>query len=121
VWAVDFQFDATTDERPIKLVSIIDEHTRECLTNLVDRSVTADALIDELDPPRAAAWLPGGAAVRQRPRTRLRRDGRLGRRTGRTQLHPARGAVALLTVVDLADDAVIGVAEHWDATRPRSG
>src|SRR6185312_7623163 len=49
VWAVDFQFDATTDGRPIKLVSIIDEHTRECLTNLVDRSVTADVLIDELD------------------------------------------------------------------------
>ena len=49
VWAVDFQFDATTDGRPIKLVSIIDEHTRECLTNLLDRSVTADALIDELD------------------------------------------------------------------------
>ena len=49
VWAVDFQFDAITDGRPIKLVSIIDEHTRECLTNLVDRAVTADTLIDELD------------------------------------------------------------------------
>ena len=43
------QFDATTDGRPIKLVSIIDEHTRECLSSLVDRSVTADVLIDELD------------------------------------------------------------------------
>jgi hypothetical protein len=30
-WAVDFQFDVTTDGRPIKIVSIIDEHTRECL------------------------------------------------------------------------------------------
>lgn len=49
VWAVDFQFDATTDGRPIKLVSVIDEHTRECLTNLVGRSVTADVLVDELD------------------------------------------------------------------------
>jgi hypothetical protein len=35
--------------RIVKLVSIIDEHTRECLTSLVERSVTADALIDELD------------------------------------------------------------------------
>jgi hypothetical protein len=26
-----FQFDVTTDGRPIKIVSIIDEHTRECL------------------------------------------------------------------------------------------
>ena len=49
IWAVDFQFDATTDGRPIKLVSIIDEHTRECLSSLVERSVAADVLIDELD------------------------------------------------------------------------
>ena len=46
---MDFQFDATTDDRPIKIVSIIDEHTRECLGGLVDRSITADVLIDELD------------------------------------------------------------------------
>jgi transposase InsO family protein len=46
---VDFQFDATTDGRPIKIVSIIDEHTRECLGGLVERSVTADRLINELD------------------------------------------------------------------------
>jgi hypothetical protein len=30
VWAVDFQFDLTTDGRAIKIVSIIDAHTREC-------------------------------------------------------------------------------------------
>ena len=49
VWAVDFQFDATTDGRPLKIVSIVDEHTRECLGGLVERSITADTLIDELD------------------------------------------------------------------------
>jgi hypothetical protein len=49
VWAVDFQFDSTSDGRPIKIVSIIDEHTRECLGGLVDRSITAVVLIDELD------------------------------------------------------------------------
>jgi transposase InsO family protein len=49
VWAVDFQFDATTDGRPIKIVSIVDEHTRECLGGLVDRSITAEDLIEELD------------------------------------------------------------------------
>ena len=49
VWAVDFQFDATTDGRPLKIVSIVDEHTRECLGGLVERSITADILIDELD------------------------------------------------------------------------
>jgi putative transposase len=48
VWAVDFQFDATTDGRPIKIVSIIDEHTRECLGGLVDRSITGEDLVAEL-------------------------------------------------------------------------
>ena len=48
-WAVDFQFDATTDGRPIKIVSIVDEHTRECLGGLVDRNITSDELIAELD------------------------------------------------------------------------
>jgi hypothetical protein len=45
VWAVDFQFDATTDGRAIKIVSITDEHIRECLGGLVDRSITADVLV----------------------------------------------------------------------------
>jgi putative transposase len=49
VWAVDFQFDATTDGRPVKIVSIADEHTRECLGGRVDRSITSEDLIDELD------------------------------------------------------------------------
>ncbi len=49
VWAVDFQFDATEDGRPLKIVSIVDQHTRECLGGLVERSITADRLIDELD------------------------------------------------------------------------
>ena len=40
VWAVDFQFDSTTDGRPIKIVSIVDEHTRECLGGMVERSIT---------------------------------------------------------------------------------
>ena len=49
VWAVDFQFDVTTDGRTIKIVSIIDEHTRECLGGLVERSITGQDLIAELD------------------------------------------------------------------------
>ena len=49
VWAVDFQFDSTTDGRPIKIASIIDEHTRECLGGLVERSITSEDLRAELD------------------------------------------------------------------------
>ncbi len=62
VWAVDFQFDSTTDGRPVKIVSIVDEHTRECLGGLVERSTTGDRLIDELD--RLA---PVEAALRLQP------------------------------------------------------
>jgi hypothetical protein len=49
VWAVDFQFGATTDGRPIKIVSIIDEHTRECPRRPGGRSITGENLIAELD------------------------------------------------------------------------
>lgn len=58
VWAVDFQFDSTTDGRTIKIVSIVDEHTRECFGGLVERSITADALIDELDRIAAERGYP---------------------------------------------------------------
>ena len=49
MWATDFQFDATTDGRPIKIVSVVDEHTREYLGGLVERSITGEDLIAELD------------------------------------------------------------------------
>jgi hypothetical protein len=58
VWAVDFRFDATTDGRPIKIVSIVDEHTRECLGGLVERFITAETLIDELDRLAAERTYP---------------------------------------------------------------
>src|SRR5260221_9413685 len=92
VWAVDFQFDATTDGRPIKIVSIVDEHTRECLGGLVERNITGRHLIDELDRLAVDRGYP--AVLRQRPRPRLRRYGRLGRRTRRPALHPTRPALA---------------------------
>jgi transposase InsO family protein len=35
--------------RPIKIVSIIDQHTRECLGGMVERSITGEHLISDLD------------------------------------------------------------------------
>ena len=49
VWAVDFQFDTTTDGRPFKIASVVDEHTRESLCGLVERGIDADALVAGLD------------------------------------------------------------------------
>ena len=49
VWAIDFQFDSTIDGRAVKIASMIDEHTRESLLHLVERSITAHRLVIELE------------------------------------------------------------------------
>jgi hypothetical protein len=54
VWAVDFQFDSTTDGRPVKIVSIIDEHTRECLGGMVERSIPGENRHRRPTPDRRA-------------------------------------------------------------------
>jgi len=58
VWAIDFQFDSTVDGKAIKIASMIDEHTRESLLNLVERSITAERLADELEAVFVAASGP---------------------------------------------------------------
>jgi transposase InsO family protein len=58
VWAVDFQFDSTTDGKAIKIVSIVDEHTRECLGGLVRRSIDTETLTSELDHIAAQRGYP---------------------------------------------------------------
>jgi putative transposase len=60
---MDFQFDMTTDERPLKIVSIIDEHTRECLGGTVERSITGEHLIDELGRAAAERHVPDSVAL----------------------------------------------------------
>ena len=58
VWALDFQFDSTIDGKAIKIASMIDEHTRESLLHLVERSITAERLVTELEKVFAAAGGP---------------------------------------------------------------
>ncbi|MGC5049503.1 IS3 family transposase [Micrococcus porci] len=58
VWSVDFQFDADEHGRPIKICSIVDEHTRECIGGLVERSITADRLTAHLEDLVAARGAP---------------------------------------------------------------
>jgi len=57
VWAIDFQFDSTVDGKAIKIASMIDEHTRESLLHVVERSITAERLVIELE---GAFDAPGG-------------------------------------------------------------
>ncbi|VBA60987.1 hypothetical protein LAUMK41_04358 [Mycobacterium attenuatum] len=58
VWAIDFQFDSTVDGKAIKIASMIDEHTRESLLNIVERSITGPDLVEELEKVFATAGGP---------------------------------------------------------------
>ena len=49
VWALDFQFDQTADGRVLKLLNIVDEHTREALAVVAARRINADATAAALD------------------------------------------------------------------------
>jgi putative transposase len=49
VWAFDFQFDQTADGRALKLLNIVDEFTRESLAMLVQRSIDAETVVQELE------------------------------------------------------------------------
>ena len=58
VWAVDFQFDVCERGKAIKICSIVDEHTRECLGGLVERSITAERFIAHLEELVAKRGVP---------------------------------------------------------------
>lgn len=62
-WGVDLSFDADERGRPIAFLSIVDEHTRECLGGVVERQITStdviallDRLVAEPVAPPACAW-----------------------------------------------------------------
>jgi putative transposase len=58
VWAIDFQFDSTIDGKAIKIASMIDQHTRRSLLHVVERSITAERLVIELEDAFAVAGGP---------------------------------------------------------------
>lgn len=49
VWALDFQAGQASEGRPIRLVNIIDERTREALVMHAARSIDADEVVARLD------------------------------------------------------------------------
>ena len=48
VWSYDFVTARTADGRAFRMLTIIDEYTRECLAILVERSLTSEDVIDQL-------------------------------------------------------------------------
>jgi putative transposase len=49
MWALDYQFDQTEDGRGLKLLNVVDEHTREALTITVDPRLDTDATVGVVD------------------------------------------------------------------------
>ncbi len=48
VWSYDFVMARTSDGRSFRILTLIDEYTRECLALLVDRRITCQDVIDQL-------------------------------------------------------------------------
>lgn len=49
VWAIDFVSDRTADGRPIKILTVTDEHTREALATPAARRMGADDTVSVLE------------------------------------------------------------------------
>ena len=48
VWSYDFVMDRTSDGKAFRMLTILDEYTRECLSILVKRSITSQNVLEEL-------------------------------------------------------------------------
>ncbi len=48
VWSYDFMMARTVEGKAFRILTIIDEYTRECLAILVDRRITSQNVIDQL-------------------------------------------------------------------------
>lgn len=48
VWAYDFVHDTTVDDRKLKVLTVVDEYTRECLAIDVARSIRSSRVVDVL-------------------------------------------------------------------------
>jgi transposase InsO family protein len=49
VWALDYQFDQTSDGKILKLLHVVDEHTREALAVRCERTIDADQTVTTLE------------------------------------------------------------------------
>ncbi len=49
VWSYDFAMDATEEGRRLKVMPVVDEYTRECLALEMERSISAEGVVEVLD------------------------------------------------------------------------
>ena len=58
VWAYDFMSCRTYDGRPLKILTVVDEYTRECLTLVVERRLRSDDVLHCLTDLFVAHGIP---------------------------------------------------------------
>lgn len=46
VWSYDIMKDRTSDGRAVRILNVIDEHSRECLASVVERNITSEDVLD---------------------------------------------------------------------------
>jgi putative transposase len=69
VWALDFQFDTTSDGRTLKLLHVVDEYTREALAiGLPARSTPTTRCVCSTGSPGSAARGPSSCGWTTAPR-----------------------------------------------------
>jgi len=73
-WPTGFIFDRTTSGRPPKVLSMMDEHTRECITIEVGRKLTGNGVVAG---PLAIRGRPGDIPAGQRSGDHLRATPRI--------------------------------------------
>jgi transposase InsO family protein len=66
VWSYDFVFAQTSDSRPLRLLTVLDEFTRECLAIDVARRITSDDVLGRLTQLFVQRGTPRLPEVRQR-------------------------------------------------------
>ena len=48
VWSYDFVADRTSNGKPLRMLNVIDEYTRECLAIRIDRKITSNDVVESL-------------------------------------------------------------------------
>lgn len=57
-WSMDFVHDNLSDGRAIRILTIIDEYTRQCVKMVVDTNINSGRLVEELKRLKRTAALP---------------------------------------------------------------
>ncbi|MFH1998042.1 MAG: IS3 family transposase, partial [Planctomycetota bacterium] len=67
VWSMDFVADSTCHGRKFRILTIVDDFTRECLATVVDTSLTGKRVVLELEMIVEARGLPKGIRIDNGP------------------------------------------------------